>query len=409
MTAVAERIAATADQLAAPPFSDRDDAVSRHAFTPGFTATIDHVAAALAAAGLAARRDPVGTLWADRGPASGPRVGVGSHLDSVRRGGRWDGVLGVLVALELARVETTLPLRAVAWVEEEGAGFGQLLLGSRICAGDVGAAELASTVCSLDDGRPFSDHARDAGLAPEECEQSAEILDGMAAWIEPHIEQARVLEDSGARLGVVDAIAGFVQADLHITGRADHAGATPMRLRHDAALLAAEAMLRLEELARASDGAVVGTVGEVALTPGAVNVVPGAARISLDVRGRDDAAVADILRVLRAFARERAAVRGLDCAYAERSRQPATALDAGVADALALAARAEGAEPLRLVSGAAHDTMVLAPRVPSAMLFIPCAGGVSHDPAEAADPDDAALAARVVARAARDLIGAQHG
>ncbi|UUY01546.1 M20/M25/M40 family metallo-hydrolase [Svornostia abyssi] len=102
-------------------------------------------------------------------------------------------------------------------------------------------------------------------------------------------------------------------------------------------------------------------------------------------------------------------VRGLECTYAERSRQPATALDAGVADALADAARAEGAEPLRLVSGAAHDTMVLAPRVPSAMLFIPCAGGVSHDPAEAADPDDAALAARVVARAARDLIGAQHG
>lgn len=407
MTAVAERMAATAELLSAPPFSDRDDAVCRYAFTPGFAATVDHVGSLLADAGLRVRRDRAGSLWGDRGSPGAPRVGVGSHLDSVRRGGRWDGVLGMLVALEVARAAPDLPVRAVAWVEEEGAGFGQLLLGSRIATGAVDADALATTIRALDDGRPFTEHARAAGMPTAACTESAAILDGMAAWIEPHIEQARVLEDTGTRLGVVDRIAGFVQGELVVEGRADHAGATPMALRRDAGLLAAEVMLRLEELALAHGA--VATVGDVALTPGAMNVVPARARLTLDIRGPHDAAVLDTLEEVLAFAGERAVARGLRTDYRERSRQPATVLDTGVVDALADAARVEGIEPLRMVSGAAHDTMVLAPYVPSAMLFVPCVDGLSHDPGEAVDPADAALAVRVVTRAAHTLIGGRDG
>lgn len=325
--------------------------------------------------------------------------GIGSHCDSNRAGGRYDGTLGVVVALEVCRLAAAagldLPLQVMAFLEEEGSGFGHVLLGSRIMAGRMTEEEI-SAVRALDDGRPFTDHAREAGHAPERWRECARALDDLTGWIEVHIEQGRVLQDTGGQIGIVPAIAGYVHADVEIQGRADHAGATPMDLRIDAALIAAETALELERLAREAGSGTVGTVGELELEPGAINVVPGRARLSIDIRGVDDAAVRSVADELAAFAASAAARRGGTARWRPRQAMAATQMDARLVEALDDAAARTGARYRRLPSGAAHDTMCVADCVPSAMVFVPCVDGISHSPLEDADPADAAVAAELV-------------
>ncbi len=218
-----------------------------------------------------------------------------------------------------------------------------------------------------------------------------------------HIEQARVLQDTGNRIGVVRAIAGYVHADVVVHGRGDHAGATPMDFRLDPTTVLARTVLELERLARAAGGGTVGTVGEIEVAPGLINAIAERVRFSLDIRGPDEDAFRGVYREIASFAERTASERGMSATISERQALPATPLDDRLVGALEAAAAATGEPFMVMVSGAAHDTMCVAGRVPSAMVFVPCKDGISHHPAEDANPADAALAAEIILGAIQAL------
>jgi hydantoinase/carbamoylase family amidase len=401
--ASARRIAADVEALTAERYTRPGPGITRYAYTDVYAATLDYFRAAFEAIGFQVWSDPVGTLVASNVGPGERAFGMGSHCDSNRNGGPWDGTLGVVSALEACRIAgESLPLRVISFLEEEASGFAQMLLGSRIVLGAVGDEELASY--RDEHGVPFLEAAARAGYRPDELARAGEILDGLVGWIELHIEQGRVLQDTGARLGVVDAIAGYVHADLVIEGRADHAGATPMGYRSDAGLTAAEAVVELERIVTAHSPDTVGTVGALSFGPGIINVIPGRAEMTLDIRSvsGDHEKVYD---ALADFARARAEARGQRADLRERNRVASTPMDPHVVEALERAAQMSGAPWRRMPSGAAHDTQMVARRVPSAMLFVPCRDGISHSPDESADPADAALGVRVMLAAARELLG----
>ena len=403
-----ERIAQDIETLSGPAYTLSAEAIRRYAYTDVYRNTLDYFTRALEELGFEVYEDPVGTLVARNRPVGTPVFGIGSHCDSNRNGGRYDGTMGVVTALEVCRLNADLgldlPLQLISFLEEEGSGFGQMLLGSRIMAQRVTEDELKEKFLAVDDGRSFWEHAAEAGYAPERWRDSAHVLDDLTGWIEMHIEQARVLQDTGNRIGIVTAIAGYVHADVVVHGRGDHAGATPMDFRLDPGLVLAECELELERLARAAGKGTVGTVGEIEVHPSLINVIPERIRFSLDIRGTDEEAFQGVAREIAAFAEAAAAKRGMTAEYRVRQTLPATPLDERIVGALDAAAEATG-EPYRLMpSGAAHDTMCVADRVPSAMVFVPCKDGISHSPLEDADPADAGLAAEIILNAIRALV-----
>jgi len=399
----ADRIAAEIDTLSGPDFTLSDEAIRRYAYTEPYRRTLDHFTGALEALDFDVYEDPVGTLVARNRPAGEPVFGIGSHCDSNRNGGRYDGTMGVVTALEVCRLNAELgldlPLQLISFLEEEGSGFGQMLLGSRIMLERVTEEELRETFLAVDDGRSFWEHAEDAGYEPARWRECGRVLDDLTGWIEMHIEQARVLQDTGNRIGIVSAIAGYVHADVRIRGRGDHAGATPMDLRLDPTLPLAETIVELERLARAAGGGTVGTVGELEADPGLINAIAAEVRLSLDIRGPDDDRFQGVARDVGAFATVAAERRGMTAELTPRQTLAATRLDPGVVGALEEAAAATGEPAMTMHSGAAHDTMCVAARVPSAMVFVPCRDGISHHPAEHAEPADAALAAEIMLNA----------
>jgi hydantoinase/carbamoylase family amidase len=403
----AERIARDIETLSGPDFTTSDEAIRRYAYIPAYRKTLDYFTRALEEVGFEVYEDPVGTLVARNTPRGEPAFGIGSHCDSNRNGGRYDGTLGVVTALEVCRLNSELgldlPLQLISFLEEEGSGFGQMLLGSRIMAQRVTEQELRESFLAIDDGRSFWEHAAAAGYEPARWRESLQVLDGVTGWIEMHIEQARVLQDTGNRLGIVNGIAGYVHADVVVHGRADHAGATPMDFRLDPGLVAAECILELERLARAAGNGTVGTVGEIEVHPALINAIPERIRFSLDIRGIDEDGFRGVARDIAAFAEEAARKRGMTAEYHERQNLPATRLDERIVGALATAAEATGEPFMQMHSGAAHDTMCVADHVPSAMVFVPCKDGISHSPLEDADPADAGLAAEIILNAVKAL------
>jgi allantoate deiminase len=403
----AERIERDIETLAGSDYTLSDEAIRRYAYTDVYRRTLDYFGRELRALGFDVDEDPLGTLVARNRPRGEPVFGVGSHCDSNRNGGKYDGTMGVATALEVCRLNEELglglPLQLISFLEEEGSGFGQMLLGSRIIAQRVTEQELKETFRALDDGRSFWEHAEAAGYEPERWRECSYVLDDLTGWIEMHIEQARVLQDTGNRIGVVHAIAGYVHADVVVHGRGDHAGATPMDLRLDPTLPLAETVAELERLARAAGNGTVGTVGEIEVEPGIINAIASRVRFSLDVRGPDDDTYRGVASDIAAFAAEAAERRGMRAEYAQRQALPATPMDARIVDALDAAAAATGEPYARMHSGAAHDTMCVADRVPTAMVFVPCRDGISHHPAEDADPHDAALAAEIILNAIASL------
>ena len=396
----AARIERDIETLAGPDYTLSTDAIRRYAYTVAYRNTVSYFVRELEALGFECGFDSVGTLVARNRPPGEPAFGIGSHCDSNRNGGKYDGTMGVVTALEVCRLNDELglglPLQLISFLEEEGSGFGQMLLGSRIIAQRVTDDDLRERFRAIDDGRSFWEHAEEAGYEPARWREAAHVLDGLTGWIEMHIEQARVLQDTGNRIGIVRAIAGYVHADVTVQGRGDHAGATPMDFRLDPTTVLAECVLELERLARDAGAGTVGTVGEIEVTPGLINAIAERVRFSLDVRGPEEDAFRGVARDIAAFAAAAAERRGMQAEHAERQTLPATPLDAGLVGALEAAAQATGEPYMVMVSGAAHDTMCVAPRVPSAMVFVPCRDGVSHHPAESASPGDAALAAEIM-------------
>jgi allantoate deiminase len=405
------RIGRDIETLAGPNYTLSDQAIRRYAYTSVYRNTLDYFTRELEALDFKVHEDPVGTLVARNRPAGEKVFGVGSHCDSNRNGGKYDGTMGVVTALEVCRLNRELglelPLKLISFLEEEGSGFGQMLLGSRIIAQRVDEEELRESFRAVDDGRSFWEHAEEAGYEPGRWREAIHVLDDLYGWIELHIEQARVLQDTSNRIGVVNAIAGYIHADVTVHGRSDHAGATPMDFRLDAGLVAAECMLELERLAREAGGGTVGTVGEIELKPGLINAVPGEARFSLDIRGVDEEAFRGVARDIAAFAEEAARERGMTAEYRQRQTLPSMQLDERIVSALETAAGATGEPYMMMHSGAAHDTMSIADRVPSAMVFVPCKDGISHSPEEDANPADAALGAEIILNAIKYL--SAHG
>jgi hydantoinase/carbamoylase family amidase len=403
----AERIERDTETLAGSDYTLSDKAIRRYAYTDVYRRTLDYFTREFEALGFAVDHDPVGTLVARNRPRGEPVFGIGSHCDSNRNGGKYDGTMGVVTALEVCRLNEELglglPLQLISFLEEEGSGFGQMLLGSRIIAQRVTEEELKESFRAIDDGRSFWEHAEEAGYEPARWRDCSHVLDDLTGWIEMHIEQARVLQDTGNRIGIVNAIAGYVHADAVVNGRGDHAGATPMDLRLDPTLPLAESIAELERLAREAGKGTVGTVGEIEVQPGIINAIASSVRFSLDIRGPDDDAYQGVAREIATFANEAARQRGMTAEWTQRQSLPATPMDARIVDALETAAAATGEPYIEMHSGAAHDTMCVADRVPTAMVFVPCKDGISHHPAEDADPADAAVAAEIILNAIRSL------
>lgn len=405
-----DRIGRDIETLGGPEYTSSAEAICRYAYTSPYQNTLDYFTSRLKELGFDVYEDPVGNLVARNRPRGEPVFGIGSHCDSNRNGGKYDGTMGVVTALEVCRLNAELaldlPLQLISFLEEEGSGFGQLLLGSRTMAGRVDERDLQERFRALDDGRSFWQHAEEAGRYPARWRESAQELDDLSGWIELHIEQGRVLQDTGDRVGIVSTIAGYSHADVRVGGRADHAGATPMSLRKDAAVVAAATVLELERLAGEADRSTptVGTVGEISLEPGIINVVPGEARFTMDIRGVSDELVRGVVGGVSDFIAETAHGRGMTADVRERQLVPATPMDPRIMEVLEDAARASGEPYTTMHSGAAHDTMCVADRVPTAMIFVPCRDGISHAPEEEADPADAALGAELMLTAIAALM-----
>jgi len=393
-----QRIENDIETLGGPDFTETDEAIRRYAYTDVYENTLQYFTRELEKIGFSVWRDPVGTLIASNVPKGAPAFGIGSHCDSNRNGGKYDGTLGVVTALEVCRLAQEsgqhIPLRLISFLEEEGSGFGQMLLGSRIMLQRVTEDELKTTILAPD-GTSFWDSAKAAGYEPERWQESISEIDGLTGWIEVHIEQGRVLQDTGNRIGVVHALPGYVHGDFHFTGRADHAGATPMDFRVDAALPAAETILEVERLANEIGKTTVGTTGELETHPCLINVVPGSVRVSLDTRSVTGGHVELRDRIVP-YAKERAEARGVGFEWVERQALPITPMDDAIVEALRQEAEATGEPFMVMPSGAAHDTMCVADKVPTAMVFVPCVDGLSHTPLEDSDTRDAALAAEIV-------------
>ena len=398
----AARMERDIETLSGPRYTLSADAIRRYAYTDAYRHAIAYVRGELEALGFAIAEDPVGNLVARNRPAGTSVWGLGSHVDSNRNGGRYDGTLGVVAALEGCRLDTELglglPLQVISFLEEEASGFGSGLLGSRIMAQRITEEELRA-LRSIDDGRPFWEHATEAGYEPSRWRESIAALADLRAWVEIHIEQGRVLQDSDRRIGVVTGIAGLAHGDLVIHGRADHAGATPMDARVDPGPVAAECLLELERLARAAGAGTVGTVGEIEVRPGQISAIPASVRMSLDVRSVDGAASGGVIRDILRFAERAANRRGATADYAERQVVAPTQLDGDLVALLETAAQQSGERYMRMASHALHDTALVATHVPSTMLFVPCEDGISHSPSESARVADAALAVEIALNA----------
>jgi allantoate deiminase len=363
------------------------------------------------AAGMDVQRDAVGNLIA-RYEAATPGAKtllLGSHLDTVRDAGKYDGPLGVLVAL--ASVERLhargerLPfaIEIAGFADEEGLRFHTAYLGSRAYTGALDAAELTLTDA---DGIPLADAIRAFGGDPDAIQSSARRADDLLGYCEVHIEQGPVLEARGLPVGVVSAIQGQSRFDVTFTGTAGHAGTVPMDMRHDALVISADFVLVVEAEARAEPGTVA-TVGQLVVHPGASNVIPGSVTLSLDVRHPDDAARQRVQQRLQAQHADMAEVRGIAADWQVVSENASVQCSPALSDLLAHAVADAGQPVLSLASGAGHDAAPMSRLTEVAMLFVRCAGGVSHSPAESVAAEDVAVAVEVLERFLRLLAAEQ--
>ncbi|MDA0181801.1 M20 family metallo-hydrolase [Solirubrobacter phytolaccae] len=356
MSEAARRVLQRADELAS--FTEEPGRITRPLATPALAGAMARVHEWMTAIGLDPVSDAMGNLVGRRGP--GPRLIVGSHLDSVADAGRYDGILGVLVGLEVAAA-TDVPIEVVAFADEEGLRFQSTFLGSRAYVGQVTPEEEAMVAVTL--GPP--------------------LFEGAKAYLEVHIEQGPVLEALDLPLGVVTAIAGQSRFRVTVTGRAGHAGTTPMALRNDALTAAADLILAAERIAREEPG-LVATVGTITIPGGAVNVIPGRVELTVDIRHADDAVRARGIEALRREGRPDVDFEW-QLIHAHDATPCSPALTERLADAVGPGAHA-------LPSGAGHDAVTMAAFTDIALLFVRCAGGVSHHPDEAVTEADVAAA-----------------
>jgi len=406
MSPAAERVMARADALAA--ISETPDALTRVYLSTQHLQANQLVGEWMRQAGMTVWQDSVGNICGRyEGAQEGAQaVLLGSHLDTVRNAGRYDGMLGVLAAIEVVDSlhqqgrHLAQAIEIVGFGDEEGTRFGITLLGSRGITGTWPQGWLETCDAS---GISVAQAMVQAGLDPTRVALAARHQDDFSACLELHIEQGPCLEQEGLALGVVEAINGARRLNCRFTGEAGHAGTVPMNHRKDALAAAAEWMGLIENTTQQRGGNLVATVGELRCLPGAVNVIPGEVALSLDIRGPQDAPLDALLTELLAQAQTIAARRGLSFGAEEYYRIAATPCDARLRQLLGDAIASVQGRSLSLPSGAGHDTIALAERWPVGMLFVRCKGGVSHHPAESVVAEDVALAIEAFGRAVRAL------
>ncbi|GAE53149.1 allantoate amidohydrolase [Xanthomonas arboricola] len=389
------------DALGVPPYSDTPGGLFRAWLSPAHRAAVAQVGEWMRQAGMQVRLDAAANLIGryEGARADAPALLIGSHLDSVRDAGRYDGPLGILLGIEcvatLHAQGRRLPfaIEVIAFGDEEGSRFPASMFCSRAVAGTLDPATLAVTDAA---GTDVASALADWDLDIAHLQHAARAPGSVLAYLETHIEQGPVLEAEGLPVGIVTAIAAQRRFALRFDGRAGHAGTTTMALRRDALSAAAEALLAIEGIARAGSDDLVATVGKLQVAPGATNVVPGRVDCTLDVRAGDDAtrdaAVLEIERALARIGKTRNIAIAIDPLQTLAASPCAPALMTRLQHAVA----AQGIVPRQLVSGAGHDAMVMAALCPTAMLFVRCAGGISHHPDEHVAPADAELALAVM-------------
>jgi len=390
--------------------SDEPGGLTRLYLSPAHRKAADLVAGWMREAGMTTRLDAAGNVVGRYEGREGARATLllGSHIDTVRNAGRFDGNLGVITAIEVVRAALEsgkrfpFVIEVVAFGDEEGVRFSTTLGGARALAGTFDPKALDERD---EDGVSRRDALAAFGCDPSRIAAEARTPDRVLGYVEVHIEQGPVLEKEGLALGVVTAIDGVTRASVEIEGVAGHAGTVPMSMRNDALAAAAEMLVSIEGRARARPN-LVATVGKLEVPGAAANTIPGRVRFSLDIRSPFDqerlSAVSDIKDIIASAARR----RGVTARFLAGHEASAAYCDRPLSDRLAAAVETCGVEARRLPSGAGHDAMAFDRIIPFAMLFVRCRGGISHSPAEFAAPADIDVAARALSTFL-DSIGAQ--
>ncbi len=383
--------------------SETPDNLTRIFLTREHRAAAELIMSWMVEAGMSAHLDAIGNVCGryEGERPSLPCLMLGSHYDTVRDAGKWDGPLGLITAIscvgDLDKRGRRLPfaIEVTGFADEEGVRFASTLLGSRAVAGTFNERVLTSKDAA---GISMHEALVQFGLDPDHIGAAARARSELLAYIELHIEQGPVLEAKNLAVGVVSAIAGATRLAAKLTGMAGHAGTVPMALRRDALAGAAECISAIEQLCLTDDGGLVGTVGYIHAAPGATNVIPGETHFTMDLRAPTDThrkrAVTDIVRQIEAIAKRRKLELRLDVTHENRTVPCAPWLKVQVAEAVA----AEGYPVFELASGAGHDGMAMVDIADVAMVFVRCRGGISHHPDEHVEPDDADAGARVLLR-----------
>jgi len=402
----AERILERCESLA--QHSELPGGLTRVFLSPQARAAGDKVLAWMREAGMQAKLDAIGNA-VGRYEAARPGLPclmLGSHLDTVRDAGKYDGMLGVIAAIEcvgfLNSKNKRLPfaIEVIGFGDEEGVRFGTTLLGSRAVAGtfDMDVLEAKDP-----QGKTMADALREFGLDPQAIPRIARKRSDVLAYAELHIEQGPVLEAEGLPVGVVTAINGFSRLRVTLRGAAGHAGTVPMSLRRDALAGAAECALAVERVAR-SHPELVGTVGRFEARPGAINVIPGEATFTVDVRAPQDSlrehAVAQIRSEIENVSRNRQLASEIE----SLQHFGVTTCAPRLIERMERAVASQGFRVRRLPSGAGHDGMALGAITEICMLFVRCKGGISHNPAESITVEDADVAARVLVEVVKTIV-----
>jgi allantoate deiminase len=382
--------------------SDEPDRLTRHFAGGSMQRANEQVGAWMRDAGMTVRRDNIGNLRG-RYEGSKPEAAtllLGSHLDSVRDAGKYDGPLGVVVAIAaveaLHDTNRRLPfaIEVIAFADEEGLRYGSTYLGSRAVAGSFEVRDLDRTDPS---GITMADAISAFGGDPARVDDDRWHGGKLLGYCEVHIEQGPVLEARGVAVGVVTAIAGQARYGITFTGHAGHAGTVPMQARRDALAAAAEFVLAVEADAQTHDGAVA-TVGQLVVAPGAANVVPGQAVLTVDVRHPDDRIRIELARQILEHGHEIGKRRTIEIVPHPISENPSVACAPGLVKLFAKAVEACGLPVIHLASGAGHDVVPMSAITDVGMLFVRCKAGVSHNPAESVEVDDVAVSIDVLGR-----------
>ena len=395
----AERLNHTLDELG--KFGETPEGMDRLAFSPADVESREYTMALMREAGLAVRIDTGGNIIGRKPGAddSLPAIAMGSHTDTVPLGGKYDGALGVMGAIEVIKTlaenghTTRHPIEAIVFTNEEGTRFHRWLIGSRAMAGMLEPEDLAAVDA---EGVSLAQRMGDIGGDLSRVEEAARKPGELAAYFELHIEQGPYLYRSGTPIGVVTGITGRGVFEMDITGMSNHAGTTPMGERRDALVAASKMVVQVQKMAAEDEICRVATAGALDVLPNAVNVVPGRATVGVEFRDLDMEALAAAERELTRMAREAEEQDGVEVTINRHRFTDAVPITPDMQAWVGEAAERAGFTWERVPSGAGHDAQAIASIAPMAMVFVPSVGGISHAIEEYSSPEDCANGAQVL-------------